>query len=85
MDASVNIPSLIVNDVKEAEAKLIPEKSRKRYLKEYGLFNVLNVVCVYLIFSIDYLFGFRARRINGVKCGLFSNPAPLGQATLRVG
>ena len=30
-------------------------------------------------------FGFRARRIHGVECGLFSNYAPLGQATLRVG
>ena len=30
-------------------------------------------------------FGFNARRIDGVKCGLFSNQAPLGQTTLRVG
>ena len=31
-------------------------------------------------------FGFRARRTDGVECGLFfSNHAPLGQATLRVG
>ena len=30
-------------------------------------------------------FGFRARRIDGVKCGPFSNHAPLGQTTLRVG
>ena len=30
-------------------------------------------------------FGFRARRIDGVECGLFSNHAPLGQTTLRVG
>ena len=30
-------------------------------------------------------FGFRARRIVGVECGLFSIHAPLGQATLRVG
>ena len=29
-------------------------------------------------------FGFRARRIDGVECGLFSNHAPLGQTTLRV-
>ena len=49
MDDSVNIPSLIVNDLKEAELKLIPEKSRKRYLKEYELFNLVNVVCVFLI------------------------------------
>ena len=28
-------------------------------------------------------FGFRARRIDGVECGLFSNHAPLGQTTLR--
>ena len=49
MDDSVNIPSLIVNYVKEAESKFIPEKSRKRYLKEYELFNVVNV-CVFLIF-----------------------------------
>ena len=41
MDDSVNIPSLVVNDVKVAESKLIPEKSRKRYLKEYELFNPL--------------------------------------------
>ena len=45
MDDSVNIPSFIVNNVKEAESKLIPEKSRK----EYELFNVVNVVCVFLI------------------------------------
>ena len=50
MDDSVNIPSLIVKAVKEAELKLIPEKSRKRYLNEYELFNVGNVVCVFLIF-----------------------------------
>ena len=50
MDDSVNITSLIVNNVKEAELKLIPEKSRKRHLKEYELFNVVNVVCVFLIF-----------------------------------
>ena len=35
MDDSANIPPLIVNDVKEAESKLIPEKSSKRYLKNY--------------------------------------------------
>ena len=28
-------------------------------------------------------FVFRARRIDGVECGLFSNHAPLGQTTLR--
>ena len=50
MDDSVNIPSLIVNDMKEAEPKLIPEKSRKRYLKEYELFNVVNVVYVFPYF-----------------------------------
>ena len=50
MDDSVNIPSLIVNDVIEAEMKLIPEKSRKRYLKEYELFNVVNLVFIFLIF-----------------------------------
>ena len=27
----------------------------------------------------------RARRIDDVECGLFSNHAPLGQTTLRVG
>ena len=30
-------------------------------------------------------FGFRTRQIDGIKCGLFSNHAPLGQTTLRVG
>ena len=30
-------------------------------------------------------FGFHARWIDGVKCGLFSTHAPLGQTTLRVG
>ena len=30
-------------------------------------------------------FRFRARQIDGVKCGLFSNHAPLGQIILRVG
>ena len=30
-------------------------------------------------------FGFHARRINGVKSGLFSNHAPLGQTKLRMG
>ena len=29
-------------------------------------------------------FGFRTRRIDGVKCDLFSNHAPLGQTTLHV-
>ena len=30
-------------------------------------------------------FGFRARWIDGIECGLFSNHAALGQTTLRVG
>ena len=30
-------------------------------------------------------FGFLARQIDGIECGLFSNHAPLGQTTLRVG
>ena len=30
-------------------------------------------------------FGFHARWIDGVECGLFSNHATLGQTTLRVG
>ena len=30
-------------------------------------------------------FGFRTRRIDGVECGLFSNHAPLGHTTLRLG
>ena len=30
-------------------------------------------------------FGFHARWIDGVKCGLFTNHAPPGQTTLRVG
>ena len=29
-------------------------------------------------------FGFHARWIDGVECGLFLNQAPLGQTTLRV-
>ena len=49
MGDSVNIPSLTV-DVKDVESKFLPEKSRKRYLKEHELFNVVNVVCVFLIF-----------------------------------
>ena len=35
--------------------------------------------------STTMRFGFRTRRIDGVKCGLFLNHAPLGQTTLRVG
>ena len=34
--------------------------------------------------TITY-FGFRARQIDGVECGLFSIHAPLGQTTLRIG
>ena len=34
--------------------------------------------------TITY-FGFHARWIDGVKCGLFSIHAPLGQTTLRMG
>ena len=30
-------------------------------------------------------FGFHARWVDGAKCGLFSNHAPLGQTTLPVG
>ena len=29
-------------------------------------------------------FGLRARRIDGIECGLFSNNTPLGQTTLHV-
>ena len=32
-----------------------------------------------------YVFGFHARQINGVKFGLFSNHARLGQTALHVG
>ena len=45
-------------------------------------------VCVFVAMSTHCTitrFGFRARRIDGVECGLFSNHAPLGRTTLRVG
>ena len=43
-------------------------------------------VCVPMpIYCTITCFGFHARWIDGVKCGLFSNHAPLGQTTLRVG
>ena len=47
-------------------------------------------VCVYVCVPMPThctitRFGFRAGRIDGVECGLFSNHAPLGQTILRVG
>ena len=42
-------------------------------------------MCVFQCLSTITRFGFHARRIDGVKCGIFSNHAQLGQTTLRVG
>ena len=50
--------------------------------------KIIQKVCVCVPMPIHCTitrFGFHARRIDGVKCGLFSNHAPLGQITLRVG
>ena len=45
-----------------------------------------NCVCVPMPTHCTIMcFGFHARWIDGIKCGLFSNHAPLGQTTLRVG
>ena len=46
---------------------------------------IVQIVCVPMPTHCTITrFGFHTRRINGVKCGLFSNYEPLGQATLRV-
>ena len=48
--------------------------------------DVIMCVCVLMPTHCTIMrFGFRSRRIDGVQCGLFSNHAPLGQTTLRVG
>ena len=46
---------------------------------------VLYCVCSNANLLHNYCFRFHARWIDGVECGLFSNHAPLGQTTLRVG
>ena len=47
--------------------------------------SILNSVCVIMPTHCTITrFGFRARRIDGVECGIFPNHAPLGQTTLRV-
>ena len=53
-------------------------------------FNTRTIVCVCVCVPMPThctitRFGFHARWIDDVKCGLFSNHAPLGQTTLRVG
>ena len=45
---------------------------------------IFKIQHIYLHITI-MRFGFHARLIDGVKCGLFSSHAPLGQTTLRVG
>ena len=48
--------------------------------------NIKNEMCVPMPTHCTIMhFGFHARRIDGVECGLFSNHALLGQTTLRVG
>ena len=48
--------------------------------------DILNEVCVPMPTHCTITcFRFHTRWIDGVKCGLFSNHAPLGQTTLRVG
>ena len=47
---------------------------------------IIKCVCVLMPSHCTITrFGFRTRRIEDVECGLFSNHAPLGQTTLRVG
>ena len=67
---------------KLAEVGRFAEGDRWRFAKE-----VLSLcVCVPMPTHCTITcFGFHARWIDGVKCGLFSNHAPLGQTTLRVG
>ena len=60
------------------------------------LFIIIIIIIIIIILSLCLFipmpthctitrFGFRARRIDDVECGLFSNHAPLGQTTLHVG
>ena len=49
------------------------------------MLNLKKCVCVPMPTHCTITcFGFHARWIDGIKCGLFSNYAPLGQITLRV-
>ena len=59
-----------------------------------GITIKLNTLCVCVCVCVCVpmpthctitCFGFHARRIDGVECGLFSIHAPFGQTTLRVG
>ena len=50
--------------------------------------NLLHLICVCVPMPTHCTitcFGFHARWIDGIKCGLFLNHAPLGQTTLHVG
>ena len=47
--------------------------------------HVCVCLCVTMpIHCTSTRFGFHARQIDGIECGLFSNHTPLGQTTLRV-
>ena len=55
---------------------------------EYYTYFICFVLCVCVPMPTHCTitcFGFHARWIDGIECGLFSNHAPLGQTTLRVG
>ena len=62
------------------------KKDKKHRVTHKCVYTVCVCVCVPMPTHCTITrFGFRARRIHGVKCGLFSNHAPLDQTTLRVG
>ena len=72
------------------------EHSPKKWLRQLAQQYVCMCVCVRACVCVCFFFtmptrctitrfGFRAGRIDGVKCDLVSNHAPLGQTTLLVG
>ena len=55
-------------------------------IKVLLMYRISQTVCVPMPTHCTITcFGFRARRIDGVECGIFSILAPLGQTILRVG
>ena len=70
------------------------DRTQARWVRGNNIAQIITIVnkcvCVCVCFPMPThctiaCFGFHARRINGIECGLFSIHAPLGQTTLRVG
>ena len=82
-----------MNETRYLGEPSFPELRRNSIVYIY-IYIYIEIMVVLLIMCVRFLMpthctitclGFRARRIDGVECDLFSIHAPLGQTTLHVG